>query len=292
MNTIKRKIALDNYTSREQSNWGKMTATTFNINIFITQDADDMGISTEVPFIAKGEIPADTGVLVDYTKLNTKLALSGYTFEYMNGTTTSILESGAYPNTRYPGKTVDQYYINGIPVTGLTEDRLDAVTSYDANMKYKPGFDISKESTTDYQGNPYNAGTRVITNTALNPITYFIDGDTSLPIKTKLDTKRGIYFSTSTATTRTVTGTIFSEYDIPYTEMYYNSEGFNETNVHLSAETKEEYLFGITSSPTVFNDLFIDRGRATVIQSHMQLGEIRNMAELINYGNGFYKIRR
>ena len=74
--------------------------------------------------------------------------------------------------------------------------------------------------------------------------------------------------------------------------MYINSEGFNATNVHLSATTKEEYLFGITSSPTVFNDLFIDRGRATVIQSHMQLGEIKNMSELMNYGNGFYKIQR
>ena len=50
------------------------------------------------------------------------------------------------------------------------------------------------------------------------------------------------------------------------------------------------YLFGITSSPTVFNDLFIDRGRATVIQSHMQLGEIKNMEDLINYGNGFYNL--
>ena len=65
---------------------------------------------------------------------------------------------------------------------------------------------------------------------------------------------------------------------------------FNKTNVDLQATTKEEYLFGITSSPTVFNDLFIDRGRATVIQSHMQLGEIKNMSDLINYGNGFYNL--
>ena len=50
------------------------------------------------------------------------------------------------------------------------------------------------------------------------------------------------------------------------------------------------YLFGITSSPTVVNDLFIDRGRNAVIQSHMQLGEIKNMTDLINYGNGFYNL--
>ena len=72
--------------------------------------------------------------------------------------------------------------------------------------------------------------------------------------------------------------------------MYYNSEGFNQTNVELNATTKEEYLFGITSTPTVFSDLFIDRGRTTVLQSHMQLGEIKNMEDLINYGNGFYNL--
>jgi len=288
MEIIKRKISLDDYISRKKSNWGQLTATTFNINVFFTQDIDDMGISTELPFIAK--VPGQTA---DYTKLDIKLGFSGYTFEYMNGTTTNVIETGTYPSTRYPNKSLDRYYTDKTPVTGLTEDRLDEVSSYDKNAKFKPGFDIVKfDNTKDYKGIFYDSGTRVITNNNLSPITYMINGDTAPPIKTETNVERGIYFSTTTATTRTITGTIFGTYQIPYTEMYYNSEGFNETNVHLSATTKEEYLFGITSSPTVFNDLFIDRGRATVIQNHMQLGEIKNMSDLINYGNGFYKIQR
>lgn len=287
MEIIKRKISLDDYISRKEGSWGQLTATSFNINVFFTQDADDMGIGTEVPFIAKD------GSTVDYTVLSSGLTLNGYHFEFMNGTTTNVPYSNEYPSSRNPNRIINQYYINGIPVSGLTEARLDVVTSYDATNKYKPGFDLDKSSTTDYLGLPYDSGTRVISNNNLKPITYLIDGDTDpAAIAALPDNKRGVYYVTTTATTRTITGTIFGIYQIPYTSMHYKSEGFNDTNVHLSATTKEEYLFGITSSPTVFNDLFIDRGRATVVQSHMQLGEIKNLSDLINYGNGFYKIQR
>ena len=292
MEIIKRKITLDNYTSRDKSNWGNMTATTFNINIFFTQDGDDMGISTEIPFIAKTSAPVNYSA-PNWMLLTDKLNTLGLTFPFIGGATTSITNSGAYPSTRYPSKPLNQYFINGIPVSGLTEDRLDVVSSYDANLKYNPGFDISKGPATDFQLVPYTVGTRVITNSALNPITYLIEGDTSPSELAALpNAKRGVYYTTSTGATRVITGTIFPDYSIPVTTMNYTSEGLNDTNVHLSAETKEDYLFGITSTPTVFNDLFIDRGRVTVIQSHMQLADIRNMSELINYGNGFYKIQK
>lgn len=288
MNIIKRKIALDKYVSRNDTNVNTLTATTFNINVFFSQDIDDMGIGTEVPFIEKNiNTPAE------YNDLITKLNSNGYKFEFMNGTTTNIPYSNEYPSARNPNKQISQYYINGIPVSGLTEDRLDDVSSYDNANKYKPGFDIAKSINDDYLGLQYNNGTRVITNNNLNPITYLIDGDTDQSAIDDLpNIKRGVYYTTTTAQTRTILNSVLGNYQIPYTTMQYNSEGFNATNVHLSATTKEEYLFGITSSPTVFNDLFIDRGRATVIQSHMQLGEIKNMSDLVNYGNGFYKIQR
>lgn len=302
MDIIKRKIALDDYISREKSNWGQMTANTFNINVFFTQDVDDMGISTELPFIAKWNYttaPNNTSKLVDYNELlksGSTIYNNGYKFEFMIDltTTTSFLETGTYPSTRYPDKTLSQYFTPPMQVTGLTENKLDSVVSYDANKRFKPNFDITRNTDAiDYQKTPFFSGTRVISNTDLNPITYLIEGDTDpaelalLPV-----TKRGVYYITKTGETREITDSVFGNYEIPLTEIYYNSEGFNETNVHLSAETREGYLFGITSTPTVFNDLFIDRGRSTAIQSHMQLSEITNMRELINYGNGFYNLQK
>jgi hypothetical protein len=72
----------------------------------------------------------------------------------------------------------------------------------------------------------------------------------------------------------------------------YIGEGQNETNVSLSALTKEEYLFGIISPPEVKNDVFIDRGVTSVMDLHLRLSEIKNLGQLSRYGNGFYNLTK
>ena len=292
MKIIKRKISLDKHTSREKTNWGQMTATTFNLNVFFTQDGDDMGIGTDMPFEHKGGLGADYKLILD--KLTASGLTSSFNFSSLLPTIpqTNVIKNSLRPSSRNPNKEDKDYYISGGPVTGLTEDRIDAVTSYSNANPYQIGFDITKNSSAeDYKGVPFVSGTRVTSNSNLDPIEYLVEGDTDpaelalLPI-----TNRGVFYITTTAETRNVLSQTYGASTIPLTEMYYNSEGFNKTNVILSATTREEYLFGITASPTVFNDLFIDRGRNIALQSHMQLGEIKNMEDLINYGNGFYNL--
>ena len=292
MEIIKRKISLDKYTSREKTNWGQMTATTFNLNVFFTQDGDDMGIGTDMPFDHKG------GLGVDYTSILDKLIASGLTSSFNFSSylptipQTNVIKNSLRPSSRNPNKEDNDYYISDGPVTGLTEDRIDVVKDYSNSNPYQIGKDITKNnSAEDYKGVSFVSGSRVISNNNLAPIEYLIEGDTDPSALSDLPiTKRGVFYITTTAQTRNVPTSTPLNQVIPLTEMYYNSEGFNKTNVILSATTREEYLFGITSSPTVFNDLFIDRGRNIALQSHMQLGEIKNMEDLINYGNGFYHL--
>lgn len=287
MEIIKRKILLDDYTSREQGSWGELTATAFTMNVFFTQDVDDMGISTNLPFIVKD------GTSPTYQPLLDKLNSSGYSFNFMNGATTNVIEDGTTPNTRYPNKAKNNYFINGISVTGLTDDKLNVVQSYDNTLKYKPLFDITKGVYLDFEGNSYTGGTKVLQDSNQNPITYILDGDVNEIINiNNPDPQLGLLYKTYSGISRTVTGPIKSNYRISKTELYFNSQGFNDTNTILSASTQEEYLFGITATPRVESDLFIDRGRTSIIQSHMQLGEVTNMSELINYGNGYYKIQK
>jgi hypothetical protein len=70
------------------------------------------------------------------------------------------------------------------------------------------------------------------------------------------------------------------------------TEGWNQTNTSLSALGKEEFLFGIISRPEVENDVFIDRGVTPVLDYHLRLSEIKNLGQLQQYGNGYYKIDR
>ena len=55
MELIKRKIVLEDSTDRNynSSTWGTVTASTFYINVFLTQNIDDMGLFTDQSFIPK-----------------------------------------------------------------------------------------------------------------------------------------------------------------------------------------------------------------------------------------------
>ena len=52
MDVIKRKILLETLTDRSNSStYGTITADTIDINIFLTQNIDDMGMFTDMEFI-------------------------------------------------------------------------------------------------------------------------------------------------------------------------------------------------------------------------------------------------
>lgn len=299
MKKIERKIYLEDYTYRGYKDlvlsdgttikYGDLTADEFNLNIFISQKYDDMGISTNLDYVPKSDTP------VDYTPLTNKLISSGYFFNFMTTPTptTFVPEDGLTPSTRYPQKSKQAYQIPGGNLSGLTEDRLDEVASYNSSMVYQPLFDIDNGTYVDYLGNSFDLTTSVLDNSNLMPITYILDGDKNEIINlVNPEPQTGIVLKTYSGLTRTVTGTIFSDYQIPITEFYYKAQGFNDTNTVLSAVTKEEYLFGITFTPTVDNDILIDRGINTVFQNHLQLSEINSMSDLVNYGNGFYNITK
>ena len=259
MEIIKRKISLDNYTSRKKNTWGEMTATTFYVNVFFKQDMDDMGIGTDVDFTAD--------------------------------TTTPTIMNPYTPDVRYVNKTLSDYFTPSLFITGYTRDKLDLVKSYSFIQTYQPGLNMSSELVEDYQGSQYTGVDRVVSNDNQMPITYVIGGDDSYTINpNNPDQNRGIFYKTYSGLTRPIVDSVVGNTNIPVTEMYYKGEGFNDTNTTLSAITKQEYLFGITTTPTVYSDVDIDRGVNSAFQSHLQMGEIKNMSDLINYGNGYYKI--
>ena len=54
MELLKYKINLDESIDRNSNSqtWGSITANTFYVNIFLTQNIDDMGLFTDMPFLA------------------------------------------------------------------------------------------------------------------------------------------------------------------------------------------------------------------------------------------------
>jgi hypothetical protein len=273
MELIKKKIYLEDYIDRSDNSktYGQITATTFYLSVFLTQSVDDMGIFTNVVYT-----PKTNSSTVDYTILINKLEGLNIYFPFMDGILPKTSEININPTSRVTGKTEADYYTNyTYKVSGITEPRLWDVRSYNKNNQYSVGLDINNEEYKNYKNEEINGVDRVIRTTPT--LKYVFDAD-------KLDQNIG--------TENQKNGFLFTDINGSSSTILYNGEGFNETNLSLSATTKEEYLFGITSKPEIKNDVFIDRGITKVFERHLRLFEVKNLGELVKYQNNYFRVSK
>lgn len=290
MEVIKRKILLETSTDRSSNdqNWGVMTASTFYINVLLTQNMDDMGLFTDMEFISSDK----TSSPPQYGPLKTKLQSLGLTFPFMSAPTpvfnTINTPSNLWNVLRFPYKTVANYYnyVDAV-ITAFTETRIDDVRSYSASQPFRIGFAVNKQTYFNYENNTINGVDQIVTNSF--PKKYVFDANDDSYIGTNQQTSGLQFTDYDEFRTVRIDG---NDIDTRKTTVRYIGEGFNETNTSLSALTKEEYLFGIISPPEVQNDVFIDRGSNSVLDKHLRLSEIRNLKDLEHYGNGFYKLNK
>jgi hypothetical protein len=290
METIKRKILLENSIDRSNSKtWGTLSASTFYINIMLTQNVDDMGLFIDSEFIKKESVNTP----VDYTILKTKLSALGYSFPFMLGTQEQsiipLLNKKDKKILRLPNKVENDYYNYGnLVLTGSTDSKLEDVRSYAKDNPFRVLFDTKTDSYTNYKGDMINGVDRI--KQKGEPTTYVFDtpNDSDLGTPTQ---KHGLQYMDYTGSTRSVMIEDNLE-NIPLTNFRYRTQGWNETNTSLSALSKEEYLFGIISPPEVESDVFIDRGATSVTDLHLRFSEIKNLDQLSRYGNKLYKITK
>lgn len=260
MELLKYKINLDESIDRNSNSqtWGSITANTFYVNVFLTQNIDDMGLFTDMPFLATNNIQTLTGQ-----------------------TETDLV------TLRYPGKIEsDYYYYGGQQITAFTESKIDELKSYKADTPYLTNFNINSETYTNFSGETINGVSRILS--IGNPTVYVFDANDDINLGTD-NQRNGLIYEDYQDSSRTIT-TDGENFRIPTTVIKYFGQGKNETNTSLSALTKEEYLFGIISPPETENDVFIDRGETSVSEKHLRLSEIKTLDELSRYGNKYYNV--
>ena len=180
---------------------------------------------------------------------------------------------------RLQGTESSHWFKKNGEISGYTDSKREGIRSYNPINPYIIGFDIEREDYINFSGETINGVSRV-TNLSGDMITYVYDANNDVNIGTPQQ-NTGILYRED-----------MSNLNDDATYMKYNSEGWNETNSQLSAIIKEEYLIGITSPPEIKNDVFIDRGIVTVMESHLRMSEIESLDHLIRYGNGFFNIVR
>ncbi len=222
---------------------------TINVNVFLKQNYDDLGIFTDLNFTPK--TPYDTSKPLDFNPM-------------VDG--------------RIPGYPVDFYYTAPITSTGLTLDnQLKGMSSLRINPQtnlpiYTPGLNVSRDKKNIFSGvmdeNPqhirYKIGSDIndIPNTGVEYITYkneFIKfenefGDSNLGNKTMFTTNNG---------------------------------GWGQYNLSLAALVKEEELLGIVFKPEISSDVFINRGVADIFERHAILSELKTTNDIDTMRGGY-----
>lgn len=288
MEVIKKKIFLENSIDRRDNSktWGVMTATTFYLNVLLTQNIDDMGLFNDMSFVEKNN------TIPNYSVLKDKLINEDIHFPFMYGYTPDNISNINETDKiilRLPSKTIDNYYNYGnLKITGATDSKIEDIRTYSTSNPFIIGFDVNKTTYVNYKNEVINGVDRLTSMS--DPKTYVFDTNNDINLGTSSQTS-GLLYQDYSGITREVKIDNITE-TIPLTVFNYIGEGMNETNSSLSAISKEEYLFGIISKPEVESDVFIDRSTFSVMDLHLKLSEIKNLGQLTRYGNGFYKINK
>jgi len=188
-------------------------------------------------------------------------------------------------------KDYQTYFKKGGKIVMASDSKLESVRSYKEGKPYIPGFDIDKGDYKNYEWTQINGVSRVTSTgtTEDNEITYVIDTNKDVNIGTTGQTT-GILYVDNPIDGVSINETL--DWEEMTTRVEFMSEGWNSTNISIDPTIQEEYLLGIISEPEVNSDVFIDRGVASVLDQHLRLSEIENLAHLTKYGNGFYNINK
>lgn len=109
------------------------------------------------------------------------------------------------------------------------------------------------------------------------------------------------YTGVTTGTTAGVDG-IWSAYTIDnlyykdfsdgYTSITGTTSGFTKEEVFNAVLTRNEHFLGFVEDPTIYSDIFVERGKQNVAEKNLRLTEIDNTGELEIYGNGYFQIKK
>lgn len=70
------------------------------------------------------------------------------------------------------------------------------------------------------------------------------------------------------------------------------SSGFTSDNLILTAITKNEALMNLIDQPQILSNVFVERGKTSVLETFERIGEVDNLGDLEKYGYKFFKVEK
>jgi hypothetical protein len=90
----------------------------------------------------------------------------------------------------------------------------------------------------------------------------------------------------------TIDNLSYKDYDDGITTITGTTTDFQKEEVFNEMLTRNEHFIGFIDEPTIFSDVFVERGKQGVLEMNLRLGEIDNVGEIDIYGNGFFQVKK
>lgn len=84
----------------------------------------------------------------------------------------------------------------------------------------------------------------------------------------------------------------YIDYSDGYTMITGTTVGYTKEEVLNAVLTRNEHFLGFIEEPTIYSDIFVERGKTTVMENNFRLGDVSNMVELTYYGGGYFTIKK
>jgi hypothetical protein len=90
----------------------------------------------------------------------------------------------------------------------------------------------------------------------------------------------------------TIDNLSYKDYEDGITMITGSTTNFYKEEVFNQMLTRNEHFIGFIDEPTIYSDVFVERGKQGVLEMNLRLGEIDNLGELDIYGNGFFQVKK
>lgn len=292
------------------------TGLTFNIPVFLESSADEMGVMvgfdgdiTQIEEFCNFTYTQTGSTIQVYNTVHIesfkKYFDAVFTVNWGDGTT-SNLPAHTTENLTSATKT---YSTNGQYVISITLDSPWNTQKLQKNVTIPEDITITNPFGT-FSGFtiPYTNITGA-TQDYINNLDYTnVTGDTTFVYvsigKSRIVEKKlyGVDEYTGVTSGTTIDGVIYYDYTIDnlsfrdysdgYTMITGSTYGFTKEEVFNKMITRDEHFLGFVDEPTIYSDVFVERGKQGVMENNLRLVEIDNVGELEVYGNGYFNIKK
>ena len=84
----------------------------------------------------------------------------------------------------------------------------------------------------------------------------------------------------------------YRDYSDGYTMITGSTVGFPKEEIPILCLTRNEHFIGFVDEPTIYSDIFVERGKQGVMEKNLRLCELDNIGEVELYGNGYFNVKK